>query len=227
MFSKHDIAAFLNRRLRGWDMVITRRSDLWRPTVQLGHQPQPQAATQPARAPMLRSFGLENATTIFDFAVVMPTTLRSTIVDALRSVFAQDFAGTVQTLIGIDVPHGGLALIETFCQELSENHSVLLFDLGYSTSARHGGLHPSWDGGVLRTALSYLAASSRVAYLDDDNWWAPAYLTTLRAALEGHDWASSNRLGSLARCVPACKCRQAAPRSCHLQVVPQPCCNSR
>ena len=46
---------------------------------------------------------------------------------------------------------------------------------------------------MLRTVLSYLAGSRRVAYLDDDNWWAPEHLTTLCAALEGYDWAWSLR----------------------------------
>ena len=46
---------------------------------------------------------------------------------------------------------------------------------------------------MLRTVLSYLASSRRVAYLDEDNWWAPGHLTTLCAALEGYDWAWSLR----------------------------------
>jgi hypothetical protein len=32
-----------------------------------------------------------------------------------------------------------------------------------------------------------------VAYLDDDNWWAPDHLASLRQAIEGHDWSWSLR----------------------------------
>jgi len=32
-----------------------------------------------------------------------------------------------------------------------------------------------------------------VAYLDDDNWWAENHLGSMRAAIEGHDWAFSLR----------------------------------
>jgi hypothetical protein len=133
----------------------------------------------------------DDALADFDFAVVMPTTLRPTIVDALRSIFAQDFRGKVQTLIGIDKPLRDVSLIEDICSRRPSNHTVMIFDPGYSTSVRHGGLHPSWEGGVLRTVLTYLAASRRVAYLDDDNCWGPEHLTGLIAALEGHDWAWS------------------------------------
>jgi len=193
MLNKRNIAEYLNERLRSLDIFITRRSDLWRATAQLGRQPVPPRAPPVPRAPLLRHFGPENGAASFDFAVVMPTILRPSIADALRSVFAQDFAGTVQILVGVDVPRGNLAPVEKVCQERPPHHSVLLFDPGYSTSMRHGGLHPPWDGGVLRTVLSYLAGSRRVAYLDDDNWWAPDHLTTLCAALEGHDWAWSLR----------------------------------
>jgi hypothetical protein len=190
--SKGDIVAFLNRRLRPLDAVLMRRSELWRITDFLGRQPPP-GPPRPLRAPLVRAFGPDGGAARFDFAVVIPSILRPTLADALRSVFAQDFAGSVQTLIGVDVPLGEAAVVEAACRDRPPNHAVLLFDPGYSTSQRHGGLHPAWDGGVLRTVLSYLAASRRVAYLDDDNWWAPNHLSSLAAALEGHDWAWSRR----------------------------------
>jgi len=193
VISKSDFVAFLNRRLRRFDIAVIRHSELWRMTAHLGRQPVPTGPAAPARAPLLRVLGPEPGHATFDFAVVMPSLLRPTLARALASVFAQDFPGTVQTLIGIDVPRGDIAVIEDACRARPANHTVLLFDPGYSTSVRHGGLHPAWDGGVLRTVLSYLAASRRVAYLDDDNWWAPAHLSSLAAALEGHDWAWSLR----------------------------------
>lgn len=195
MVSKADIVDFMNRRLRRFDTAIVRRSELWRMSTSLGRQPQHGPAPAP-RPPLLRVFGPDTTPVsgaAFDFAVVMPSILRPTVADALRSVFAQDFAGSVQTLIGIDAHAGDIAVVEQVCRDRPPRHSVLLFDPGYSTADRHGGLHPARDGGVLRTVLSYLAASRYVAYLDDDNWWAPGHLAALRAALEGHDWAWSGR----------------------------------
>lgn len=193
MVSKGDVVAFLNRRLRRFDAALIRHSELWRMMAHLGRQPAPDRPPAPPRPPLLRRYGLAPTPAVYDFAVVMPSILRPTLARALRSVFAQDFAGTVQTLVGIDVPDGDLAEVAAVCAECPPNQAVLLLDPGYSTSIRHGGLHPAWDGGVLRTVLSYLAASRRVAYLDDDNWWAPAHLSSLAAALEGHDWAWSRR----------------------------------
>ena len=192
MISRNTLAGFLNRRLRHADIALVRPSEIWRITDFLGRQPAPGPA-RPARPPLIRAFGPDDGATRFDFAVVMPSILRPSLAAALHSVFAQDFPGTVQTLIGVDQPQGEAAQVEEICRDRPRNHSVLLFDPGYSTSQRHGGLHPSWDGGVLRTLLSYLAASRRLAYLDDDNWWAPDHLAALAAALDGHDWAWSRR----------------------------------
>ncbi|MDR3532202.1 MAG: glycosyltransferase family A protein [Rhodopila sp.] len=192
MISKSEVAAILNRLLRRFDVALVRPSEVWRITDFLGRQPLAGAARL-ARQPLTRAFGPDDGATQFDFAVIMPSILRPTIANALRSIFAQDFAGTVQTLIGVDQPSGEVAMVEAACRDRPPNHTVLLFDPGYSTSQRHGGLHPAWDGGVLRTVLSYLAASRRLAYLDDDNWWAPNHLSSLGAALEGHDWAWSRR----------------------------------
>jgi hypothetical protein len=193
LFSKRYLASFLNRRLQPYDVFVTRRSELWHPTAYLGRQPELGADPRPVNPPLLHWCGSADRGVPFDFAIVMPSLLRPTIVDALQSIFAQDFRGTVQTLIGVDRPLGDWASVASACRECPPNHSVLLLDPGYSTSTRHGGLHPAQDGGVLRTVLSYLAASRRIAYLDDDNWWDPRHLSTLYAALEGHDWAWSLR----------------------------------
>ena len=192
VISKAGLIAFLNRRLRRFDVTLIRHSELWRATAELGRQPVAATPPAPARPPLLVRFGPDRAR--FDVAVVMPTILRPTLFDALRSVFAQDFAGSVQTLVGVDVPRGGAEVVEAACRARPDNHTVLLLDPGYSTSARHGGLHPAWDGGVLRVVLSYLAASRHLAYLDDDNFWAPAHLSSIRAALEGHDYAWAERI---------------------------------
>src|SRR5262249_10922795 len=112
----------------------------------------------------------------FAVAVVIPTVRRGSLVRAVRSVYAQDIAGTIQVLIGIDQPLGDGSALTQIERECPAHCLLSVFDLGYSTSVRHGGLHPSHDGGVLRTLLSYAAHSRYVAYLDDDNWWAPNHL---------------------------------------------------
>ncbi len=49
------------------------------------------------------------------------------------------------------------------------------------------------DGGALRAMLTYLANSPYVAYLDDDNWWAPEHLTQMRAAIDSAEWSFALR----------------------------------
>ncbi|GGF17861.1 hypothetical protein GCM10011611_24660 [Aliidongia dinghuensis] len=129
----------------------------------------------------------------FDVAVIIPTVLRPALARAVRSVFAQDFAGRVQILVGIDTPEGDPALIEALGRECPATMQLAVLDPGYSTSVRHGGLYPNRFSGSLRTVLTYLANSRHIAYLDDDNWWAPGHLSSLAAAIEGADWAYSAR----------------------------------
>jgi hypothetical protein len=193
IINRRRLAGLTNRLLRHFDMELVRLSELWRITSMLGYQPPP-GPTPPGRPGALHVFGPPPGDANFEFSVVIPSILRPTIADTLRSVFAQDFPGPVQTLIGIDQPIGDIGVVEAVCRDRPPHHTVMVLDPGYSTSVRHGGLHPARDGGVLRTVLSYLAASRRVAYLDDDNWWAPNHLSTLAAALEGFDWAWSRRI---------------------------------
>jgi len=136
---------------------------------------------------------LETLQTQADVAVVMPTVLRPTLADALRSVFAQTFGGRIHVLVGVDKPIGDLGLVDAACRERPANCAVQVVYPGYSTSVRHGGLSPARDGGVLRCILTFLANSRHVAYLDDDNWWDPPHLSALRAAVEGRDWAFALR----------------------------------
>lgn len=129
----------------------------------------------------------------YDVAVIMPSIVRPTIEKALHSIFAQDFSGRIQVLIGIDQPLGDLSVIEDVCRARPSNCTLSVFFPGYSTSVRHGGLHPDRAGGVLRCVLTYLANSRFVAYLDDDNWWAPEHLRHLLKAVEGKQWAYALR----------------------------------
>ncbi len=128
-----------------------------------------------------------------DVAVIMPTIIRPTMKEALQSVFRQAPARRIQILIGIDRPAADVALIEAICAERPAHCCVNVIYPGYSTSLRHGGLHPASDGGVLRCVLTYLANSQYVAYLDDDNWWADNHLSSMLAAIKDHHWAYSLR----------------------------------
>lgn len=129
----------------------------------------------------------------FDVCVVIPSILRPALSKALQSVFDQDLDGRIQILVGIDKPYTNDAELPVFDKTLPDNIALNFFYPGYSTSRRHGGIHKSFDGGSLRCTLSFMANSPYIAYLDDDNWWAPHHLSDLKTAIEGHDWAYSLR----------------------------------
>jgi hypothetical protein len=180
---------------RSFDLHIDRNSNLWRPTSHLRPKPAPDSPTFSAEAPLLKVFqgsGVDLGDS-FNFAVVMPTTLRPTIHRALKSIFRQQFNGRVQVLLGVDVPLGSLTALEATCRAVPDRQCVFCLYPGYSTSRRHGGQHADGSGGALRTVLSYLANSRFVAYLDDDNWWSSDHLASMSQALNGAEWAYSGR----------------------------------
>jgi hypothetical protein len=185
-----------NRWLRPLDVEIFGYSKHWRPTANgIARYPGPSASSLSTETPFLNVFqgsGVDLRDS-FDFAVVIPTTLRPTIHRALTSIFRQQFDGRVQVLIGVDVPLGSWVALEEICLAVPERQCVFCLYPGYSTSRRHGGPHAAWDGGALRTVLSYLANSRYVAYLDDDNWWSPDHLASMQQALSGAEWAYSGR----------------------------------
>ncbi len=129
-----------------------------------------------------------------DVGVVMPTVIRREMILALRSVFSQEFAGSVQVLIGVDKARGEPEWLERALGTRPAHVSVLVLHLPYSTSHRHGGVHGPYDGGALRALLSYTANSRYVAYLDDDNLWTPNHLALLHEAVKDKVWAFSRRL---------------------------------
>lgn len=194
---KASLAAAANYILRCADIQLIRNVDFWKPLSHLGKQPVTERPFEPFSAPFLRAFQGSKVTSLqgpTDFAVVIPTILRPTIADAIESVFDQRFAGSIQILIGIDASNVDATRVERLCKSPPDRVSVFLFYPGYSTSNRHGGLHQTWDGGTLRTVLSYLANSRRVAYLDDDNWWSDDHLFGMHAALSGGaEWAYALR----------------------------------
>lgn len=134
-----------------------------------------------------------------DIAVVMPTVLRPSLPRAVESVYAQDFGqdsgGTVQMLIGVDAEKGDPAILETLRENCPDHITLTVIDPGYSTSRWNGGLHPARDGGTMRTMLSYLANARYIAYLDDDNWWAPDHLSSLFKALQGLEGQGGQNIG--------------------------------
>ena len=129
----------------------------------------------------------------FEAAVVIPTTCRPSLVKAAASVFRQVGVRRIQVLIGVDVVRGDPAVIDEIQARCPPGHAVTVFNLGYSTSARHGGIHSAGDGGSLRTILTYAANSRFVAYLDDDNWLHETHIARLLAAIAGKDWAYTLR----------------------------------
>ncbi|MBT6512880.1 MAG: hypothetical protein HOL02_20820 [Rhodospirillaceae bacterium] len=58
---------------------------------------------------------------MFDAAVVIPTLLRSSLVRAVESVFAQDFDGRIQVLIGVDVAKGDRAVLDDLEARVPKN----------------------------------------------------------------------------------------------------------
>lgn len=195
MAAKRIILDAVNDVLWPIGVELSSVKDLWRPAAWLGTQPPAAICANLTGAPFLKVFSEQNlvAQRPCEFAVVMPSILRPTIIDTIRSIFAQDFVGRVQTLIGIDTAAAGSGILDQIGALRPPNHEVLVLYPGYSTSVQHGGLHPERVGGVLRTVLTYLANSRHVAYVDDDNWWAPNHLSSLKIALAGHEWAYSKR----------------------------------
>jgi glycosyltransferase involved in cell wall biosynthesis len=141
----------------------------------------------------LRTYADTNIQTPADAAVVIPTVLRPQLKPALESIFRQQFNGRIHILVGIDSPQGDLALLDEVCATRPPHCTVQVFWLGFSTSTRHGGLHRPGDGGALRCALTYLANSPFVAYLDDDNWWHPQHLVLMRNAIGEAEWGFALR----------------------------------
>jgi len=127
-------------------------------------------------------------------AVVIVTTCRASLARALRSVFAQRLEGEhsrIQILVGVDCdPHGRLgALLDEVAPACPAHVTISLINLGYSTSQRHGGPHASFYGGSLRSALTLLADSRVVAYLDDDDWLKPEHCARILRVIDGKKWA--------------------------------------
>jgi hypothetical protein len=128
-----------------------------------------------------------------EISVLVRTVLRPTLARAVRSIYAQDFAGAVQIVLGVDAMPDPLGMIDQLRAECPARMEFTVFDLGYATSIGRGGLYGARSGGVLPVLLAYAARARRVIFLDDDNWAAPDHLSALAAALDGFDWAYTLR----------------------------------
>lgn len=128
-----------------------------------------------------------------DAAVVLQTVLRPSVERAIRSVYEQNIDGRIHLLVGVDKHVGEGGAVDRLLARAPANICVTKFDPGYSTSARHGGVHSNFFGGALRTILSFAANSRYVAYLDDDDWFASNHLSALLRAVRGNAWAFSQR----------------------------------
>jgi hypothetical protein len=129
-----------------------------------------------------------------DAAVVIPTVLRPVLGRALDSVYAQRDVGRIQVTIGIDKAQESGEQLEAALARRPANISAIVLRLPFSTSIRHGGVHPAKDGGSLRAILAFMANSRHVAFLDDDNTWEPDHLASLLGAVRDKYWAYALRM---------------------------------
>ncbi len=125
--------------------------------------------------------------------MLIRTLPRASLAVAVRSIFRQDFPGTIQILIGVDGVDDISADLGMLRAETPERMRVDVLQLGYPTSHWRGGIYANRHAGGLPVLLAYAAAARYVAFLDDDNWAAPDHLTALRDAAEGFDWAFTRR----------------------------------
>lgn len=128
-----------------------------------------------------------------DIAIIICTVCRKSLLRAVGSIFAQNYIGPIQILIGVDKDLYGYEadFQRAIINECPPHIQINWINLGYSTSVRHGGVHNCFYGGSLRTSLSFLANSKYVMYLDDDDWLAPDHCKDILKAIQGKKWAFS------------------------------------
>src|SRR5438045_9684916 len=127
----------VNWMLRPSDLRVVRANEItesWTPLEWSNH---PSGVSKPPfSGAFLRSY-LGRAVSPQEpagFAVVMQSMLRSKLAKAVESVYEQQFDGTVQLLIGVDILEGDAFDVEPICRQIPDRHSILFFYPGYSTS---------------------------------------------------------------------------------------------
>src|SRR5579871_2854747 len=129
----------------------------------------------------------------FDLAVLIRTVLRPSLAAAIRSIYAQDFPGRVQLLVGIDAVEGDRSIFETLRSEAPDRMKLDVLDIPTTTSFLRGGVYTNREGGALPVVLAYAANARHIVFLDDDNRAAPDHLRLLREAVDGFHWAYTLR----------------------------------
>ena len=129
-------------------------------------------------------------------AVVIITIGREGLLRAVRSIFSQNTNEPIQILIGVDKDsYQSIPTLKSILKEECPSHITLTWlELGYSTSIRHGGVHASFYGGSLRSALALLANAPLVTFLDDDDWLLPDHCSHFISAFRKYPtiyWAHS------------------------------------
>jgi len=129
-----------------------------------------------------------------DISVVISSVCRLTLIRSVESIFNQDFEGKIQVLVGVDIDlEGNEAKIRQHLESIRPDFCTLTWiNIGYSTSERHGGVHSCYFGGSLRTALSFLADSKYVMYLDDDDWLASSHCSLMYSSIGDNHWVASH-----------------------------------
>ena len=130
-----------------------------------------------------------------DCAVIITSMLRPSVEEAVLSVYRQEFAGTIQVVLGIDrktaLEPAAQALLERLRAACPPRRTLTVIDPGYSTAAINGGLYSNAFGGMMPAIASFAADSRFLCYLDDDDWYGPEHVATLFAAMQGRPWAHS------------------------------------
>jgi len=131
--------------------------------------------------------------THYNLAVVITTVCRLSLIRAVQSVFMQSYTGNIQILIGIDTDDNKNFLIikQILDEQCPKNINIVWINTGYSTAKKNGGVHNCNFGGSLRSALSMLANSELVMYLDDDDWLHKNHISSIMSVIGDNSWAFS------------------------------------
>jgi hypothetical protein len=172
-----------------------------RNAIKTGASAHPDWFSQPTHAPVRKAVTQKSGQLLmsgqtkdpFEISIVIPSLGHKSLNETLQSLYQQDFTGRVQILVGIDKMKGDPLVLKELARNIPAHMTLMILDPSYSTSQRHGGLFDAYDGGAMRTILSYLANAPYVAYLDDDNTVKPNHLSTLYEAIQDHDYAYSLR----------------------------------
>lgn len=125
-------------------------------------------------------------------SIIISTIGRDSLKDCLASIFAQDYKGPIQIMLGLEHDeYGKFNELRWFLSSLTppENITITTIDLGYSTSVRNGGVHSNHYGGAMYTGLSFLAKYALLAHIDDDDRYMPNHISSLVDAIGENPWA--------------------------------------